>query len=372
MKKYVLLSLILGIALSTYSCKDDRVEKTVDEDKEMLIRLSADMVGDLDGMAGASGMDALKALVELMDIQDPLFETTLKSTASFRYKSLLFPSFDRKSMNKSAGVNGFDLEGKVGTYTWSAEFQGWVIMQNNPADKIVIIYPTGGPASPVNNAALTLHQLSSQTFQDEWDSWEQPLTVKADLYVSDIRVIEIDMAVIYKSDGEPSDIDLYLMVSPYALSLSFGDTGSVLKIDAVMAVNDIIIMSADIDLDYVVETDIYSGDDETIITFINGYVHYGSIKVSGTINSAALDGIEDVSVNDLNSYVNLRLDRFPGGQKIADIDFVEIEPGDIEPRLTFNDGTTALAKDYFKPVADALEARVQEFIEDWQGEEEIQ
>ena len=117
MKKYILFSLIIGITLSTISCKDDKVEKTVEEDKEMLIHLSADMVGDLDGIADASGMNALKALTELMDIQDPLFETTLKSTASVRYKSLIFPSFSKKSMNKSAGVNGFDLEGKVGTYT---------------------------------------------------------------------------------------------------------------------------------------------------------------------------------------------------------------------------------------------------------------
>ena len=371
MKKYILFSLIIGITLSTISCKDDKVEKSVEEDKEMLIHLSADMVGDLDGIADASGMNALKALTELMDIQDPLFETTLKSTASVRYKSLIFPSFSKKSMNKSAGVNGFDLEGKVGTYTWSAESQGWVIMQNNPADKIVIIYPIDGAASPVNNATMTLHELTSQTFQDEWDSWEQPSRIKADLYVSDIRVIDIDMTIIYNSEGEPSDADLYLLVSPYALNLSFGDTGSVLKIDAAMAVNDIIIMSADLDLDYIIEADEIRGD-ETIITLINGHVHYGSLMVSGTINNAALDGIEDVSAHDLNSHVNLRLDRFPGGQKIADIDFVETEPGDIEPRLTFNDGTTALAKDYFKPVADALEARIREFIEDWQGEEEIQ
>ena len=373
MKKFLLFALITGLALTTYSCKDESDDDRAEEDREMLLNLSDEMIGDLDQMTESSGMQALKALMELMEIQDPMFGPDLKSTADDRYKSLLFPSFGKKPATKSGSVEGFGFDEKTGTYTWSAEHQGWTIEQNDPTDKIIIIFPTGGPESHDNNATLTLHELTSETFEDYWDSWEQPTRLKADLFVDDTRVIEVDLSVRYDSEGEPMEIDIYLLVSPFELSLAFEDTGSMFKVAALVRVDNLDLMSADLKLSYIIEKDDWDYD-ETVITSVEGYVHYGSMKISGNINIAALDEIDDVTVDDLNAYVNLRLERYPGGRKIADIDFIEEVPGDpdtIEPRLTFVNGTTALAKDFFQPVADALEARLQEFLEEWTGESDM-
>jgi len=155
--------------------------------------------------------------------------------------------------------------------------------------------------------------------------------------------------------------------------MAFEDTGSMFKVAVLVKVDNRDLMSADLILSYIIEKDDWDYD-ETVITSVEGYVHYGSLKISGNINIAALDEIDDVTVDDLNAYVNLRLERYPSGRKIADIDFVEEVPGDpdtIEPRLTFVNGTTVLAKDFFQPVADALEARLQEFLEEWLGESDM-
>ena len=373
MKKFLLFALITGLALTTYSCKDESDDDRAEEDKEMLLNLSDEMIGDLDQMTESSGMQALKALMELMEIQDPMFGPDLKSTADDRYKSLLFPSFGKKPATKSGSVEGFGFDEKTGTYIWSAEHQGWTIEQNDPTDKIIIIFPTGGPESHDNNATLTLHELTSETFEDYRDSWEQPTRLKADLFVDDTRVKEVDLSVRYDSEGEPMEIDIYLLVSPFELSLAFEDTGSMFKVAALLKVDNLDLVSADLKLSYIIEKDDWDYD-ETVITSVEGYVHYGSLKISGNINIAALDEIDDVTVDDINAYVNLRLERYPSGRKIADIDFVEEVPGDsdtIEPRLTFVNGTTALAKDFFQPVADALEARIQEILEEWEGESDI-
>ncbi len=370
MKKFVLFALITGLVFTTYSCKDESDDDRSEEDKEMLLNLSDEMIGDLDQMTESSGMQSLRALMDLMEIQDPMFGSDLKSTADQRYRSLLFPSFGKKPATKSGSVEGFGFDEKTGTYTWSAEHQGWAIQQNDPSDKIIIIYPTGGPESDDNNATLTIHELASETFEDSWDSWEQPTRLKADLFVDDTKVIEVDLSVDFDNEGEPQKIDAYLLVAPFELNLAFEDTGSMFKLTALLKVDNLDLMSADLNLNYIQEEDDW-GYEETVITYVEGYVHYGSMKISGNINVAAIEEIDEITADDINAYANLTLERYPGGRKIADIDFIEEVPGDpetIEPRLTFANGTTALAKDFFQPVADALEARLEELLEEWLGE----
>ena len=371
MKKYLFFLLIIGLIVTSYSCTNDKDEVTAEEDKEMLMGLSTEVIGDLDEMAGCEGMNGLMALMDLMEIQDPLFAPPQKSTAAKRYRELLFPLLGKKSSEKSAGVTGFGFGEKVGTYTWNAEHQGWHIQQNNPPDKIVIVYPTGGPASQDNNATLTLHELSSQAFEDQWDTWEQPTRLRADLFVDDVKEIEVDLSVSYDLEGEPLEADIYVMIAAFEFSISFEDTGSMFKVAGSLKFDDKDIVSADLKASYVVEIDDRWGDESKELTFLEGYIQFRALKISSTVNIAALEEIDEVNVDDLNANVNLVLERHPRGGKIADVVFVEVVEGDpetIEPMLVFRDGSTALARDFFQPVIEELEAWVQQMIEDFAGE----
>jgi hypothetical protein len=371
MKKYIVFYLIIGISLVLNSCQDENEEISPEEDKEVLMDLSADIIEDIDQIADSEGVKGINSLMDVLVIHDPLFGNDLKSDGIDRYRTLLFP-LPGKNRFKSASLEGFGFDQKAGTYSWNAENQIWDVQQGNPSDKIILNYPAAGSNSPVNNATFTLHEIKTQVFEDSWETWEQPTRLKADIYIDAVKKFDIDITVGYDTEGEPVEVDVYFMLSPFELDFSFEDSGSRYAVSGTLKADGTQLMSIDLKLNYVLETDEYWGYEEPVITNIEGFIQYGPLKLTGTVNIAALDEIENVTADDLNANVNLSLERFPGGQKIADITFIEETPGDpdsIEPILTFTDGSTELVKTYFKPVADALDAKLQEYFEGWLDEE---
>ncbi|MCK4466552.1 MAG: hypothetical protein KAU83_12645, partial [Bacteroidales bacterium] len=153
MNKKLLSILVILAFVFVLSCEKDK-EPTVEENKATLDDLATIAEEDINMLFDGEALDIFMGLGDLMEISDTL-GLSFSSKKSARTK-LTFRTFYK------AGIplpddGPFDFQQKVGTYTWDAEHQGWVIQQNNPNDKIIIIFPSEGHLSTTNDVTLTFY-----------------------------------------------------------------------------------------------------------------------------------------------------------------------------------------------------------------------
>ncbi len=151
----IITPVIIALFVFVYSCKKDE-GPTVAESKETLKGLSSTVNSDLDQIFESEGMDAMGAMIDFFNMDDPLgldFELGLKKS------TLPDMSFQPSDLVKRFGVpgisdGGFSFDDLTGTYTWNPSVERWSVDAGNPSDKIVIIFPIEGYS---DNAVFTIN-----------------------------------------------------------------------------------------------------------------------------------------------------------------------------------------------------------------------
>jgi hypothetical protein len=349
MNKKLFSILVILAFIFALSCEKDE-EPTVEENMATLDELATLVESDMDMVFDGEALDAFMTIGDLMEIDDTPGFSFKKSKGT----SICFSNFYKLGVMRSDD-EPFVFQEHVGTYTWNAEYQGWVIQQNNPNDKIIIIFPSQGHLSSDNDVTLTFYDFQEVKITEVDQIWYEPSEIDADLYKNDTLLIDLDFSATWdQSNGNPTSMDIELFIKPFTLSGGFAIQGTAVSINASLDRDEEKIVSGDLTLTFKTN----SLED---IAKIEGYLQYRPIKVEGEIDIAAIEELEDPTIEQLNEYVDLAIYNYPGGSKIADIELYLDENKEIDIRLVFTDETTVPASDYFDDILQAVEDRIEEF-----------
>ena len=356
MNKKLLSILVILSFVFALSCEKDK-EPTVEENKATLDDLATIAEEDINMVFEGEALDIFTGLGDLMEISDTLgFSLPLKKSAE---ANITFRNY-YKAWIPLPDDGPFDFQRKVGTYTWDAEHQGWVIQQNNPNDKIIIIFPSAGHLSTTNDVTLTFYafeQVKITEVDPLWGTeiWYEPSKIDADLYLDNDKLIDLDFIASWDlSSGDPTSMDIVLFIKPFTFSGGFSMSGTTISVNASLDKDESKIISGNITLTF--KTDSLEN-----LAKIEGYLQYRIVKLDGEVDIAAIEALEEPTIEQLNEYVDLAIYNYPGGSKIADIELFLDEDDEIDIRLVFTDGTTALASDYFDDIKKIIEDKIDEF-----------
>jgi len=369
MKKLMALMLMMASVLFFACDKDDDDNKlSPEEAKEEITQLTTDMSTYITQMEEADGMVAFEELLGLTEIDDPF--TPGKSASSIsrfnKIKKYLTPDSYVESTEKSA-LEGdrFDFNLWVGTYEWDAAHQMWVPDFGTPADKIIIHFPTEG--SNTNNATLTIHNYVDTEIIEEDGmytySYYQPTEVKADLFVNEIKLVDVNLMAEWDTYGDPKSIDASVYMIPFEFTVDFGMTTTAADVNVAIYYEDAKIFSAGAGATFQ-----NSLEDELPIN-INGYLQVLKVKFEIDVNVKAIEelfmGLETGSTTitdteDLVAAINEEIDAvvLVDGDKAADIELAMVStttsdmPFDIV--FVYSDGSTESAIPYFEALGQDL------------------
>lgn len=348
MNKKLLSILVILAFMFAISCEKDK-EPTVEENKATLDDLATLVEEDINMVFEGEALDVMTCLGDLMEISDTLcFSLPLKKSAE---ANITFRNY-YKAWIPLPDDGPFDFQQKVGTYTWNAEYQGWIILQNNPNDKIIIIFPSEGHLSTTNDVTLTFYAFEQVKITE---GGYNPSRIDANLYLDSDKLIDLDFTASWAlSSGDPISMDIELFIKPFTFSGGFSISGTTISVNASLDRDDSKIISGNITLTF--KTDLLEN-----LAKIEGYLQYRIVKLDGEVDIAAIEALEEPTVEQLNEYVDLAIYNYPGGSKIADIELFLDEDDEIDIRLVFADGTTALASDYFDDIKKIIEDKIEEF-----------
>gem|GEM_PF-831209 len=366
MKKLIAMMLMMASVLFFACDKDDDNNKlSPDEAKEEITQLTTDMSTYITQMEEAEGMVAFEKLLGLTEIDDPF--TSGKSSSDIsrfnKIKKYLTPDSYVESTEKSALEDDrFDFELWVGTYEWDAAHQMWVPDFGTPADKIIIKFPTEG--SNTNNAKLTIHNYVDTEIIEEDGIYTyyyyQPTEVKADLYVNEIKLVDINLMAEWDTYGDPKSIDASVYMIPFEFTVDFGMTTTAADVNVAIYYEDAKIFSAGAGATFQ-----NSLEDELPIN-INGYLQVLKVKFEIDVNVKAIeemfmgDATTMTDPEDFIAAINEEIDAvvLVDGVKAADIELAMSTtansdmPFDIV--FVYSDGSTESAIPYFEALGNDL------------------
>ncbi len=342
------------------SCQKDKDDSNVSvkESKTILENLPNQMKEDINAVYDESGWVAANAFVSLMAIDDPVFGNTVQKKST--RDKLTLDKVLKMSMLK--GSDPLVFTDYVGTYTWNPVNQGWMIVQNDPSDKVIFKFPLDGPQGTNNNVTLTLsdYQEVEITETNEYftDVYYEPTLISADLSVDGTKYLELNFSASWDlSTGEPTNFDASLFVKPYTLSLTMGQESNAFQVEFIMKEGDSRICSVGMDVTA-------SGSDILTPETFSGYVQYRQVKLEGDVNLAALEGLEtQPTVDFLNSNVDLAFYNYPEDSKFADVEFKEdTETGGMGINILFTDGTTMDGMEFINNLMAAMDEYMGEIV----------
>jgi hypothetical protein len=357
---------IMAVFIFVYSCKKDE-GPTVEESKEILQSLSANVESDLDQIFESEGMDAMNAMFDFFAMDDPL---GLDSDLGLKKCTLPEMSYRQADLIKrftgvlGTGEDDFDFEELTGTYTWNPAIQRWSVDAGNPADRIIIVFPIEGYT---DDAVFTIYEFEETMMLDTYYDWDElvtdtiymPTSIRVDLKIGSETYAVIEASAEWNDPEEPQSLDVYLFFKPLELQFNFNNNGSKMMVSGWVKLDGTKIISMDLAMEYTMEEDDY-GYEELIPVNISGFVHYGPVKLSGTADVEAIMEIdEDSGLEDINAAINLALYDYDSNSKMADIEFIESEEG-LDIQLVFTDGSTEMASVYLEPVVESLDEKLEE------------
>ncbi len=319
------------------SCQKDKHETskiTLEQSKQNVDNLATDLQNDLSAVYDENGWQAMSAFIDLMSVDDPVFrETPLKKSTSGKLtlKSLINPK------NLKGTQHHVIFADYVGTYTWNAENQGWVWVQNVPGDRVIFIFPSEGPGGTDNNVTLTIYDYQEVpvTLTNEYGSstsW-MPVSLHADLVMEDTKYLELTFSASWNpADASPENLDIALFVKPYDLTITMDRAGNTASGEIILMQDDTRICSAGGDVTFGLTN---PGEP---VTF-SGYIQYREVKLAGDVNIAAFQSMEgEPDAASLNENVDVALYNYPDGAKFADVEFKDTTDG-MGFDIIYTDGT---------------------------------
>jgi len=385
MKKLIAMMLMMASVLFFACDKDDDDDKPLnpEEAKKEITQLSTDMSTYITQMEEADGMVAFEDFLGLTEIDDPFTAGKSASSKSLTFnkiKRFLTPDSYVESTEKSA-LEGdrFDFNLWVGTYEWDAAHQMWIPAFEQPSDKIIINFPTEG--SNTNNATLTIHNYVDTEIIEEDGmytySYYQPTEVKADLYVNNIKLVDVNLMAEWDTYGDPKTIDASVYLIPFEFTVDFGMTTTAADVNVAIYYEDAKIFSAGVGATFQ-----NSLEDEMPIN-INGYLQVLKVKFEIDVNVLAIEelfmGLETgaTTMTDPEEFIaaiNEEIDAvvLVDGVKAADIELAMVTtttsdmPFDIV--FVYSDGSTESAIPYFEALGTELDGffyDLSEYYDNW-------
>ncbi len=354
---------ILFILFIVYACSSsDEPEILAPEDaKAAIVENTTSLTTDIVGITQSEGANALIELINLTNLADP-FNGRTSITRSETYKLLKEKSVQFKSIFIPKGsVNlrtdqhgGFDFEANWGIYEWEPLEEDF-IKTSSEGEMIIIRFPTEG--SSTNNAELRITGYNETliTFEENGLIEEDyyPTLITADLSIDGVLMIDLIFEAAYNDFGDPISADISLFINPYQFTLSFDDTNSLsTSLSASISKNDNILASVSVDV-------IFSNQEKEDVSVLEGFIQYLDLKLSGRIDVAGLEEIDDLGEGDPNEFIDLTLTI--GSQVAGNIILVEEVddnfPDDIEwvPYVEYSDGSRERLEDILEDTIIELE-----------------
>ncbi len=369
MKKLLAMMLMLA-SVFFFACSDDEDEKlSKEETKTEITQLSTDLSDKFTEMAESDGMVAMEAL---MNMPDP-FASTSKSNEKYVVldniqKYLLPYNYVKKTTEKSAfEADPFDFDTHVGTYTYhNTPFPYWEIVPGG--DKIIIIFPADSTNMDNNNATATIHNYDEELVDGEY----LPTDIDADLYISDIKVIDIDLTAVWFTSGEymgePTSLDVSVYLIPFEFTGDFSHTSTAASIDFAILYDDAQFFSAGVGATWA-----NAGD--SLPNNINGYLQFFEVKFQvnidvvdliAVISDAESYGTEEELLNAINSEIDAYVT--VSGTWAADIELGMDAEDELDILFVYADGTSESAIPYFEELEEDLEeffGSLEDYYGDW-------
>ncbi len=350
MIKKIFALLLISAVLFTACKKDEDKNLSTQDSKTTLTEAGNDINADLTEITNSDGAKSIIDIFNIININDPFTGTNKSVKISKRHfpylsKLIYIPRIERKS--GTFGDEKFDFDNNVGTYTWNAQYQNWDIQHGTPNDKIIINFPTEG--STTNNAGLTINGYIEQEFTDDYDTWYQPTHINANLYVNQVKYVDVDFDAAYNSNGDPTSVNGTVFLKPFTLTASVEKSNNKITGRITLKKDNDTIIDINLTVSFL---------DATLedVTIIEGYIQVGHIKLQGDVNVAALESLQAApTVTQLNENINLSL-YTDTGNKIGDLEFISGLNNDVDLQIVFNDGTTELASHYFEGLIEMFKA----------------
>ncbi len=370
MKKLLAMMLMLA-SVFFFACSDDEDEKlSKEETKTEITQLSTDLSAKLTEMAESDGMVAMEAL---MNMPDP-FASTSKSNDKYVVlnniqKYLLPYNYVKKSTEKSVfEADHFNFDRWVGTYTWNNTVEAWDPDYGNPDNKIIIIFPADSTDMDNNNAKITIHNYDEILIDYEY----LPTDVDADLYISDIKVVDIDLTAVWFTSGEymgePTSLDVSVYLIPFEFTGDFSHTSTAASINFAINYDGAQFFSTGLGATWT-----NAGDSNP--SNVNGYIQFFEVKFQVNID---VDNLIIV-INDMDSYesgveflnaINAEIDAYVtvSGTWAADIELGLDASDELDILFVYADGTSESAIPYFENLALELEdffGELEDYYSNW-------
>jgi len=301
LKKLLAMMLMLA-SVFFIACSDDDDDKLSQEEAiTEITQLSTDLADKLTEMTESEGMVAMEAL---MTLPYP-FETTKsdkRSTALNNIQKYLLPyNYVKKSTEKLAfEAEPFNFDTYVGTYTYhNTPFPYWEIVPGG--NKIEINFPSDTMNLDVNDVTLTIYNYDEVLIDYEY----LPTDIDADLFISDIKIIDIDLTAAWNSDGEPTSLDVSVYLIPFDIDLTaaWNSDGEPTSLDVSVYLIPFEFIgtfdqtSTDASIDFAINYDgaqffsagvgaTWANAGDSIPSNINGYLQFFEVKFQADIDIA--------------------------------------------------------------------------------------
>lgn len=350
MKNFFVWTLMVS-SLFFYSCEDETEggENINSDEAKLEIDMLADQAtADITKLTESDGVNGALDLLNLLEDFD--FNARRNEAESVRERMHLIAQYFIYGPSARVGtdVEPFSFDDIKGLYEWNPETESF---DKSPSDFFIVLFPAEG--SDTNNGQLKIANLELVTIiedhDDYVDEYQLPSVIDAFLKIDDVEVISLDFVVDWSSDGIPQKADVELMVTPFTFILGFDQTfEKTSSLVTSVKLDGVTIVGVDVDVEF--ET-----TDKEAVSFIEGFVQYYNLKVSGSVEVPTAEEEEN---GDINDFVNLEL--LLDDEKIGDIIFEE----DLA-YVVYTDGSKELLEDIIQPVIDDLEEFFEDFEEDF-------
>ena len=363
MKKLIAMMLMLASVFFFACSDDDDVDKKLskEEAKTEITQLSTDLSDKLTEMEESDGMVAMESLMKL-NYPFVTSKSDKKSAVLNNIQKYLLPyNYVNKSTEKSAlELESFDFDSHTGTYEWIDSLGRWKIDPTTPPDKIIIIFPADTNNLNNNNATLTIHNYNDilinlvDSIGNQYTEY-YPTDVDIDLYISEIKIIDIDLTAAWNTSGdnagEPTSLDVSVYLIPFEFTGDFTHTSTEASINFAINYENEQFFSAGVGATWA-----NAGD--SIPNNINGYLQLFNVKFQVdidvldlivVINNMATYGSEEEFLNAINDEINAYVT--VDGTWAADIELglVTVDGKDeLDILFVYADGTSESAKPYFE------------------------
>lgn len=362
MLKKTIYLLIAALVVVTSCKKDDKKTDppTPEEAKTTMTDLGSDLGSDISEAMSSEGVDAIFSAMNLLETADP---------------------FTNKKKSSSA-TNAFTMDDIAGTYSWNEAAQDWDIL-STPTDKVIVKFPTDTNDGANLNGVLTIStftMLEDIYDTQEWD-WNQqvyvtvkdtnfyPTAVVANVTIDGNQIGSVDFSATFDANYDPTSVSASVTFDIITLSGSFSSTATSYTVEQSLKLSGKTVESVSGTANFVTLSDEW--DEWDSVYYVSGFVHYGDIKVKGSIQMGEIDAVSgwdeatqmdiDPTVAQMNQFTDLAIYTYVDDYKIADIEFYEPTTIDVMPvRFVFTDGSVLP----FEEVVDPMVEEVNNVVED--------